>query len=141
MVRGSRLAGLLFLVAAVAAIGLPPLSGFIGKVMVMRSASLPAAAVLWPCILLSSLALLIAVSRTGTRLLWRLPQDHDPERHGTYQRMAPDGWKLGCCAFLLACSVALVVCARPLSQYLADTTAQLFDRGAYLRAVLPPGGG
>lgn len=141
VVRGSRLAGLLFLVAAVAAIGLPPLSGFIGKVMVMRSASLPAAAVLWPCILLSSLALLIAVSRTGTRLLWRLPQDHDPERHGACQRIAPDGWKLGCCAFLLVCSLALVVCARPLSQYLADTTAQLFDRGAYLRAVLPPGGG
>ncbi|MGT2492245.1 proton-conducting transporter transmembrane domain-containing protein [Cupriavidus basilensis] len=46
VVHGSRLAGALFLVAALAAIGLPPLSGFIGKVMVMRSAPLPAAAVL-----------------------------------------------------------------------------------------------
>ncbi|MGT2431199.1 proton-conducting transporter transmembrane domain-containing protein [Cupriavidus basilensis] len=140
VVHGSRLAGALFLVAALAAIGLPPLSGFIGKVMVMRSAPLPAAAVLWPGVLLSSLALLIAVSRTGTRLLWRLPQEHDPERHGAYHRVAPDGWKLGCCAFLLACSVALVLFAQPLSRYLADTAAQLFDRAAYLRAVLPAAG-
>lgn len=140
VVRGSRLAGALFLVAALAAIGLPPLSGFVGKVMVMRSAPLPAAAVLWPGILLSSLALLIAVSRTGTRLLWQLPQEHDPGRHGACQRVAPDGWKLGCCAFLLACSVALVVFAQPLSQYLADTVAQLFDSAAYVRAVLPAGG-
>ncbi|MGO4329581.1 monovalent cation/H+ antiporter subunit D [Cupriavidus sp. 2TAF22] len=140
VVQPSRLAGVLFLVGAVAAIGLPPLSGFIGKVMVMRSTPLASAAVLWPVILLSSLALLVAVSRTGTRLLWRLPQQA-AERHASVHRQAPDRWKLACCAFLLGCSVALVVFALPLHQYLAATATQLFDRAAYLRAVLPAGKG
>ncbi|WP_420992028.1 monovalent cation/H+ antiporter subunit D [Cupriavidus sp. 30B13] len=135
VVHPSRLAGLLFLAGAAAAVGLPPLPGFIGKVMVMRSAPLDAAAVLWPAILLSSLALLVAASRTGTRLLWRLPQQP------TAPRRAPDRWKLGCCAFLLACNVALVLFARPLKLYLDATAAQLADRAAYRRAVLPAGEG
>ncbi|EYS97062.1 cation:proton antiporter [Cupriavidus sp. SK-4] len=147
-VSASRLAGLLYLVGVVAAVGLPPLSGFLGKLMVLRATPAPWVPALWPAVLVSGLLLLIAVSRTGTRLLWRLPHEAervpegneylDEDHPGAARvRVRPDSRKLACCALLLAGNVALTVCARPVSDYVADAAAQLLDRAAYLRAVLP----
>ncbi|MNT22234.1 putative monovalent cation/H+ antiporter subunit D [compost metagenome] len=51
--------------------------------------------------------------------------------------MRPDPRKLACCALLLAGNVALTVYARPATEYTADAAAQLLDRAAYMRAVLP----
>jgi multicomponent K+:H+ antiporter subunit D len=147
-VSASRLAGLLYLVGVVAAVGLPPLSGFLGKLMILRATPPPWMPVLWPAVLGSSLLLLIAVSRTGTRLLWRLPHEAQGEPEGDAYldqdhpaaarlRVRPDARKLACCALLLAGNIALTVYARPVSDYVADAAAQLLDRAAYLRAVLP----
>jgi multicomponent K+:H+ antiporter subunit D len=147
-VTASRLAGLLYLVGVIAAVGLPPLSGFLGKAMILRATPPPWMPVLWPVVLGSSLLLLIAVSRTGTRLLWRLPHEAqrvpegsdylDEDHPGAARlRLRPDARKLACCMLLLAGNVVLTVCARPVSDYTADAAAQLLDRAAYLRAVLP----
>ena len=71
--------GALFVVAAVATIGLPPLSGFIGKTLLLQSAQRFAEQVwVWPALLLSSLIALIAFSRAGTTLFW----------HGSARRSA-----------------------------------------------------
>lgn len=152
LVTATRFAGLLYLVGVVAAVGLPPLSGFLGKVMILRATPAPWIPALWPAVLVSGLLLLIAVSRTGTRLLWRLPHEaervpeHVPagdeyldEDHPALARarVRPDRRKLACCALLLAGNVALTVCARPVSDYVADAAAQMLDRPAYLRVVLP----
>ncbi|WP_265923274.1 monovalent cation/H+ antiporter subunit D [Cupriavidus nantongensis] len=147
-VVASRLAGVLYLVGVVAAVGLPPLSGFLGKAMILRATPAPWMPVLWPAVLGSSLLLLIAVSRTGTRLLWRLPHEAqrvaegaeylDEDHPGAARlRVRPDARKLACCMLLLAGNLVLTVGARPVSDYVADAAAQLLDRGAYLRAVLP----
>jgi multicomponent K+:H+ antiporter subunit D len=144
----SRLAGTLYLVGVLSAVGLPPLSGFLGKAMILRATPVPWMPALWPVLLLSSLLLLIAVSRTGTRLLWRLPHEaaqvpegagHLDEDHPfvARARVRPDPRKLACCALLLAGNVALTVYARPATEYMADAAAQLLDRAAYMRAVLP----
>ncbi|NUO87721.1 MAG: monovalent cation/H+ antiporter subunit D [Cupriavidus sp.] len=147
-VIASRLAGLLYLVGVVAAVGLPPLSGFLGKAMILRATPAPWMPLLWPAVLGSSLLLLIAVSRTGTRLLWRLPHEAqrvaegaeylDEDHPGAARlRVRPDARKLACCMLLLAGNLALTVGARPVSDYVADAAAQLLDRAAYQRAVLP----
>ena len=147
-VIASRLAGLLYLVGMVAAVGLPPLSGFLGKAMILRATPAPWMPVLWPAVLGSSLLLLIAVSRTGTRLLWRLPHEAqrvaegaeylDEDHPGAARlRVRPDARKLACCVLLLAGNLVLTVAASPVSDYVADAAAQLLDRAAYLRAVLP----
>jgi len=132
----SNAAALLYLATAVGAAGLPPLSGFLGKAMVLAATPAHAAAVLWPAVLISSLLLIVALSRTGTRLLWAEPAARAAAFAPAY---APKGStaKLAACALLLACVVAATLGAGPLRQYLDATAAQLFDRAAYARAILP----
>lgn len=145
VMAGTRLAGVLYLIGAVVAVGLPPLSGFIGKVMILRAVPPGSAIVYWPAILVSGLVLLVAASRTGTRLLWRLPHDGANAAHDAGApvplrvRSHPEGRKLACSAFLLACNVMLTAFAAPVSTYVSQAAAQLQDRAAYIRAVLPGG--
>jgi multicomponent K+:H+ antiporter subunit D len=135
----SNLAALLYLIAAVGAAGLPPLSGFLGKAMVLAATPAGAAAVLWPAVLVSGLLSIVALSRTGTRLMWAAPAARAAA--GKEER-APRGShaKLAACALLLGCVVAITLGAGAVRHYLADTAAQLFDRDAYVRAILsaPP---
>lgn len=132
----SNAAALLYLAAVVGAAGLPPLSGFLGKAMVLAATPTHEAAVLWPAVLISSLLLIVALSRTGTRLLWAEPA----ARAAAFApARAPRGSaaKLAACALLLACVAAATLGAGPLRQYLDATAAQLFDRAAYVHAILP----
>ncbi|WP_322060885.1 monovalent cation/H+ antiporter subunit D [Paraburkholderia sp. J63] len=132
----SNAAALLYLAAAVGAAGLPPLSGFLGKAMVLAATPAHEAAVLWPAVLISSLLLIVALSRTGTRLLWAEPA----ARAAAFApARAPKGSaaKLAACALLLACVVAATLGAGPLRRYLDATATQLFDRAAYVHAIPP----
>ncbi|MBC8745787.1 MULTISPECIES: monovalent cation/H+ antiporter subunit D [Paraburkholderia] len=135
----SNLAALLYLIAAVGAAGLPPLSGFLGKAMVLAATPTGAAAVLWPTVLLSSLLSIVALSRTGTRLMWAAPA---ARAAAGQQERAPRGSnaKLAACALLLGCVAAITLGAGAVRHYLTDTAAQLFDRAAYVRAILPAAG-
>ncbi|MWL89064.1 monovalent cation/H+ antiporter subunit D [Cupriavidus sp. SW-Y-13] len=136
---GMRLEGALFLVAIVTAIGLPPMSGFLGKAMMLRATMGPSAAAAWSVILGSSLLLLIAASRTGSRQVWSAPY----VRHGVRsprRGVVLRRWKLTCAMFLLAGNVALVLFAAPVERYVDATAGQLSDVAAYREAVLhtPP---
>jgi len=67
-----KMIGFTFAFCALAMIGMPPLSGFIGKTMILQSAHTTAeSAWVWPLILVSSLAALVAFSRAGTTMFWR----------------------------------------------------------------------
>ncbi|WP_322011315.1 monovalent cation/H+ antiporter subunit D [Paraburkholderia sp. J12] len=129
-------AALLYLGAAVGAAGLPPLSGFLGKAMVLAATPIAQAAVLWPAVLLSSLLLIVALSRTGTRIFWAIPAS---QAYAAAPHTAPRGTpaKLAACTLLLACVVAVTLGAGGLKHYLDATAAQLLDRAAYVHAVLP----
>lgn len=72
-VNQPALLGGLFFIAALALIGMPPLSGFVGKIMLLQAAGAGAdAAWIWPPLLISGLAALIMFSRAGTTLFWRV---------------------------------------------------------------------
>lgn len=67
-----RLLAILFSIGALAMIGMPPLSGFIGKIMILQATqTLTESLWLWPLVLLGSLAALITFSRGGTTVFWR----------------------------------------------------------------------
>ncbi|WP_321786209.1 monovalent cation/H+ antiporter subunit D [Paraburkholderia sp. J94] len=132
----SNVAGLLYLIAAVGAAGLPPLSGFLGKAMVLSATPLGAAAVLWPAVLLSSLLSIVALSRTGTRLLWAEPAAR-AQAHATTPAPRGSNAKLAACALLLGCVAAITLDAGALRHYLDATATQLLDREAYVHAILP----
>jgi multicomponent K+:H+ antiporter subunit D len=66
------LLGVLFLFAATAVAGLPPLSGFLAKANVLLAAApAPAAAWIWAIVLGGSALGLIALARAGSRLFWK----------------------------------------------------------------------
>ena len=66
------LLGVVFLVAAVAAAGLPPLSGFVGKVLMLQGSGLsPLAAWFWAAVLGSGLLATFALARAGGSVFWK----------------------------------------------------------------------
>ncbi|MBY4895969.1 monovalent cation/H+ antiporter subunit D [Cupriavidus sp. AU9028] len=149
----SRLTAVLYLLAAIAVAGLPPLSGFVGKMLLMQAAptghAWHGAPVFWTAVVLSSLAAIVAVSRTGSRLLWRGPAaasaqarrttrstSSDPDADDAPLPARADPAKLLGAMLLLASVVGLVVGARPLVRYLDATALQLLDRPSYARAIL-----
>ncbi|MFZ1468594.1 MAG: monovalent cation/H+ antiporter subunit D [Paracoccaceae bacterium] len=117
-----RLAALFFL-AAIATAGLPPLSGFLGKLMVLQSA--PSVWV-WSVVLAGSFLALIGMARAGSALFWA-PQAETQIPLASSQALAP--------AALLAGLVALTVLAGPVQDWLAGTAAQLHDPTPYITAT------
>jgi len=64
--------GFIFVLLAIALIGMPPLSGFIGKALILQSVHSSSHMLwVWPAILVSGLISLVALSRAGSSLFWR----------------------------------------------------------------------
>jgi len=126
------LLGCLFLVGAIAVIGMPPLSGFVGKVLLLNAAGTVTEMLwLWPLLLGSSLVALIALSRAGSTLFWDLagaPQDHI--------RAHPA--QLAAVLLLLASPVLLSLFAGPVTDLVIATAQQLHDVNGQIRGVLQP---
>ena len=123
------LLGAMFFIAAVSVAGLPPFSGFLGKVMLLRAAGTGQQALeLWPVVLIGGLGMLVALSRAGSVLFWRTADEAvaKPELDSV-RTLAAIG--------LLACSPLLVVAAQPVYAYTQATAEQLLDVGAYLQLV------
>ncbi|MBL8251473.1 MAG: monovalent cation/H+ antiporter subunit D [Candidatus Competibacter sp.] len=137
-VAGAGVLGGLFFVAAVAAAGLPPLSGFVGKFLTLRAAL---AHPWWPWImavvLIAGLFGVIALARTGSLLFYRAGSPESavaPEDPSALAReIAP---ALG----LLALGLGLTVAAGPLFDAARSTADQVLQPQRYIRAVLEPGG-
>jgi len=118
----------LFLGAAIAVAGLPPLSGFIGKLLVLQSAD--AAAVVWPVVLGASFLMIIGLARCGSSLFWRAAGPIRP---------VPAA-QLAIPFVMLAALAALSVFAGPVTDWAAGTAAALADPAAYIAANALPGG-
>ncbi|MBL8352067.1 MAG: monovalent cation/H+ antiporter subunit D [Burkholderiaceae bacterium] len=130
------LLGTLLLLAAVSAAGLPPLPGFIGKLMLLQaSAGHASAALLWTVVLAVGFMTLLALARAGVLLFWNVHGDAAAGAAAAPPR------RLAATVSLLAASVAMSVAAAPLLRYSDAAARQLTDREAYARAVLPGLGG
>jgi len=121
--------GALFFAGAISIAGLPPFSGFIGKVMLLQA--VPAgvdALLLWPVVLVGGLGMVIALSRAGSMVFWRPSEAVSVGRPADRVRVvASFGLLLG--------SVLLVVVAQPIQAYMQATAAQLFDLEPYLQII------
>lgn len=116
----------LFLMGAVAMVGLPPLSGFFAKLLILKSAATGAAmAWLWGVLLIGSFFTLIAFSRAGSIVFWRNVDGHIEAP----QKLTPS-LSVSASA-LISLSVVIVILAGPISRYADATAAQLHDTDAY----------
>ncbi|RTR03805.1 monovalent cation/H+ antiporter subunit D [Halomonas nitroreducens] len=132
LTQGGLLA-LLFLAGAVAVAGLPPLSGAIGKALLLNAATPDQQPWLWPLLLASGLAAMIALSRAGSTFFWR---SQSGERHG--ERLPRHHW--AGVGLLLATSPLLVALAGPVSDYTRATADQLARPDAVVDALLHDAG-
>lgn len=133
------LLGSAFFVAALSVAGMPPFSGFIGKLMLLQAAAdTPMiASWVWPAILISSLAAIIALSRAGTSLFWRVS---NKSNNNTVEVEALPLYKLSGIWLLLACSPLMVIFAGSITEYTQLAAEQLFDIQNTLELILQQGG-
>ena len=127
-----RLFANLFLIGAIAVIGMPPLSGFIGKLLILQSTPMDARVAVWPALLLGSLAALIALTRFGISVFWK----NEPISAGTTQPLHVTLYAIGA---LLVLGIAMSIGAAPVVAVLDATAQQLAEAHRYVGSVLPTG--
>jgi multicomponent K+:H+ antiporter subunit D len=118
----------LFMAAAIASAGMPPLSGFVGKLLVLDGLR-DAAAVLWAAILVASFLLILGLARAGTILFWKAH-----ESGGVAGDHPAEPWAFAALGLLLAAIVGLTVMAGPVTGWLAATADGLFAPQPYIDA-------
>ena len=117
----------LFLIAAVSIAGLPPLSGFIGKLRLLEAVPDAQIGWVWAVILGSSLMVIIGLSRTGTRLFWRVDATPSDVPAPALRRA-----EVTAVLVLLGYGIAMTVFANPILRYTDAAAAQLLDVPGYI---------
>lgn len=132
----SGLIGALFMAAALAVAGLPPLSGFLGKLAVIQATrGADWVVTIWAVILITSILAIVGLARAGSLVFWKaleMPAAAAPDAEAG---PAP-GLALSAAGALVAGLVLLTVAAGPVMRYTDATAAQLFDLEPYVQTLL-----
>ncbi|MDZ7811752.1 MAG: monovalent cation/H+ antiporter subunit D [Ideonella sp.] len=132
-VREPVLLGLMMLFGAASAAGLPPLPGFLGKLMILQSsANLPAQAWVWGVILSVGFVTIVGLARAGVIIFWHV----QPAPGGHVVASGGSPKMLSAALVLMVITVGLAASASPIKRYTDATAHQLSDRARYVRAVL-----
>ncbi|MGJ6979680.1 Na+/H+ antiporter subunit D [Aestuariimicrobium soli] len=130
----------LYLVPALNLGGIPPFSGFLGKVSLIQAAfaqGSPLAILAVVASVVTSLLTLMAVTRVWNRVFWRpLPDDEESGRRVALRpslRTIPRIWIAGA-SLIVAITVALTFLAGPLTAYAQRAARDMVD-GRYVTAV------
>jgi len=135
VVAGTVLTSAFFLVGAIAMAGLPPLSGFIGKLLVMQSAyGTNLVAWIWAIVLSTSLIAVVGFSRAGSVLFWKAHSVTAEADAAPLPR--PSALSYVAVGGLVALLVAHTVFAGQVQAYTTTIAAQLFAPEPYISTVL-----
>ena len=130
-VREPVVLGVMMLFGAASAAGLPPLPGFLGKLMVLEASSgLAAQAWVWSVVLVVGFLTIVGLARAGVIVFWHVQPATDAGACGSSSRLLASAW-----AFM-ALTLGLAVLASPVKRYTDAAAAQLSTPADYVRAVL-----
>ena len=136
LARVAPLLGLLFFVSAMNLAGIPPFSGFLGKLGLLQAGAAVGGALPWTLVAvgtITSLLTLYVASRAWSMAFWRVPCV-------TVNSSAPlPMLTVGATAALVVLGVALTVAAGPLFDVTTGAAVDLRERTPYIHAVLPGG--
>ncbi len=125
--------GLFFFIGAMGITGMPPLSGAIGKTLLLQAASGPTQqALLWGVLLVSGLIAIVAMSRAGSTMFWRAT----PRDETAVTNLGP--WRGIAIGLLIGASPIMALLAGPVTEYTRATAEQLANHDAYIRAIIAP---
>ncbi|RBI73075.1 monovalent cation/H+ antiporter subunit D [Roseovarius sp. TE539] len=145
----------LFFAAAIGMAGMPPLSGFLGKLIILDALrGTPGMTVGWATILIGSLLIIVGFARAGSTLFWKSTAvltrsegdgpdyaasqgDEGPPQEPPAQATA---FQVAPTMSAIAILALLSVFAGPVTGYLDMAAEQLHDSSGYVNAVLQPGG-
>ena len=141
-IKQEKAAAFTYFIIAMVMAGLPPFSGFLGKVFILQ-ATVEASYQGWiiGVVLVVSLLSIIALTRVGFILFWRAsPPEEDPI-HPAYilyralpERAPPRNDQV--IYLLLAGLIAYVVFAAPIQHYTLSTAQQIQDHALYQHSIL-----
>ncbi|MFB2537884.1 monovalent cation/H+ antiporter subunit D [Acinetobacter sp. c3-l95] len=142
IMKQNKLVSILFFILALMMAGLPPLSGFVGKVMILQATAYsPYQVWIILAILLVSLLSILVFVRTGFLIFWRAEHPEDNPKNPaftSYQALpsqpTPRVDKL--IYLFIGLLISYAVVAEPVHQYAYAAAAQLQDKSLYQRKVL-----
>ena len=126
--------GALFFASVVAVTGLPPLSGFVGKFLILRAT--PEHPWVWAVILVGALLGVIALARAGSQLFLAATPAAVPLQARDAPGAFSDTRDLLCIGGLLALILTLTAVAGPAVDFANATALQLANPAHYITAVL-----
>ncbi len=130
-VREPVVLGVMMLFGAASAAGLPPLPGFLGKLMVLEASSgLAAQAWVWSVVLVVGFLTIVGLARAGVIVFWHVQPATDAGACGSSPRL------LASAGAFMALTLGLAVLASPVKRYTDAAAAQLSAPADYVRAVL-----
>ena len=160
LAAASPLLALLYLIPALNLGGIPPFSGFIGKVALLQAGAGDGSVLAWVLVcggLVTSLLTLYVMARVWTRAFWR-PRAEAPD--GAYASAVPSALlddsgadvafddrddvgrmpvgMLAATVSLIGVALTLTVLAGPIFGYADRAAEQVLDRDDYISAVLGP---
>lgn len=134
-VAGSALISGMFMLAAIAMTGLPPLSGFLGKLMVLQAGfSDPLAVWIWTTVLVASLVSVVGFARAGSVVFWKAQSDAAPVPEA--DQAAPSVLSFTAVGGLLVLLVLHTVFAGRIYDFTTATAQQLFAPDTYIETVI-----
>jgi multicomponent K+:H+ antiporter subunit D len=132
---GNALTAALFFTGAIAMAGLPPLSGFLGKLLLLQAAYASDAVVwIWAIVLSASLISIVGFARAGSVLFWKAHSVPAPEDAAQMQR--PTVLSYVAVGGLVALLAAHTVFAGQVHRFTTATAAQLFAPSPYISTVV-----
>ncbi|QGX99678.1 monovalent cation/H+ antiporter subunit D [Roseovarius faecimaris] len=135
---GTALTAGLFFAGAIAMAGLPPLSGFLGKLMVLNASyDSDLMAWIWAVVLISSLISILGFARAGSVLFWKA-HGAEAAEEADEPRITPAPTALSYVAVggLIALLALHTVFAGQVHRYTTTMAEQLFAPDAYTTTVL-----
>ncbi|TQL02541.1 Na+/H+ antiporter subunit D [Cellulomonas sp. SLBN-39] len=133
LAKTAPLLAVLFFVPAMNLAGIPPLSGFLGKVGLLEAGvaqATPLAYLLVAGSVVTSLLTLYALIKAWNKAFWQTPPAELPRTPVPTSMAVPAG-------ALVAVGLALTFLAGPLYAYTERAAVTLAERDPYVRAVLP----
>ena len=141
-IKQEKAAAFTYFTLALMMAGLPPFSGFLGKVFILQAtAETPYQGWIIAVILIVSLLSIIAMTRVGFILFWRAtPPEEDQKEaaYAEYQALPELAPKRNDTAIyiLLGALMLYVVCAAPIQNYTLATAQQIQNHALYNQTIL-----